>query len=316
MSTGFLKCMIAFAAVAAAAQAQTFERRAVITGAAEGRCVVDILVDGQAEVEVRRENVTVRNLKGQTPTLTRFECSSPMPMNPVDFRFAKVQGRGNVQLLQAPQGDGVAAVKIDDPQNGAGQYVLELRWNGGAPIAPPVVVENRRPRFGTDDAIRVCQAYVRDQAAQRFQANDVVFRRTVMDDQPGRSEWVKGFFEARSPRGEPRNYEFSCGVNFESGQVRSADVQPLRGDVMSAYGDQRSGRAIQACEASVEQRMTQDGLHRIDFGSVHVDDRPGRGEWIVGAASGMERERSIWVDFQCSVDPRGGAVRSVDVTRR
>jgi hypothetical protein len=135
-----------------------------------------------------------------------------------------------------------------------------------------------------------------------------------MDDQPGRSEWVKGFLETRG--GGPNHFQFSCSVNFATGQVRSADIQPMRGDFGMAFGDGGTGRVIQACEASVEQRMAQDGFRRVDFGSVRMDERPGRGEYVVGAASALERDRPLWFDFSCSADLRDGTVRSAEVTPR
>jgi hypothetical protein len=82
------------------------------------------------------------------------------------------------------------------------------------------------------------------------------------------------------------------------------------------FGDQTTGRAIQACEVSVEERLTHDGFRRVDFGSVRVDDRPGRSDYVVGAASALERDRPLWFDFSCSVDLRAGTVRSADVTPR
>jgi len=315
----FFKYATACGALAAGVHAQTFERRAAIAPGGnpmDGRCVVALTVDGTADVEVRHEIVVVRNLKGQTPSLGRFECTGPMPSNPPGFRFEKIQGRGNLQLVQVPQGDGVAAVHIDDPQGGAGEYVFELHWGGNAPPPPPpMAMEVPHRRFGTDDAVRLCRGYVRDQAARRFHASDVVFRRTMMDDQPGRSDWVTGFFEAQGD-GPPRNFRFSCSVDFGSGQVRSADVQPMREDTGRGFGDPRNGRAIQACEASVEQRLSGDGFRRIDFGSVRMDERQGRGEYVVGTASTPDRDRPTWFDFSCSVDMRDGTVRSADVTRR
>jgi hypothetical protein len=136
-----------------------------------------------------------------------------------------------------------------------------------------------------------------------------------MDDQPGRNDWVKGFFEARGLAGRPRNYRFSCSVNFDIGQVRSADVQPIPNG-QDAFGDSGISRAIQACEASVEQRLGNDGYRRIDFGSVSPDDRPGRGDLVTGTATALERDRPVWFDFSCSANLREGTVRSAEVTRR
>lgn len=314
-----LKVVLIAGAVAAALPAQTFERRAVLAPGpvrGEGRCVVEITVDGTAELEIRHDDLVVRNMKGQTPQVRRFECTEPMPGNPANFRFAGVQGRGRQDLIEAPQtSGGVAAIRIDDPQGGAGNYAFELHWNGMAPVVVQTEPDRRPRRFGTDDAVMLCQSYVRDQAAQRFGSPEVIFRRTMMDDQPGRNDWVTGFFEARTREGMPRSFRFSCSVNFDAGQIRSADIQPA-GDGRGMFGEEATSRAIQACEVSVEQKLTQDGFRRVDFGSVRVDDRPGRSDWVVGAAAAMERERPMWFDFSCSVDLRAGVVRSAEVTRR
>lgn len=319
MTSKYLKIALVCSAAAMAAQAQTFERRAVLTGGnpADGRCVVEVTVDGTAEIEVRHENLVLRNLKGQTPELRRFECSAPMPGHPMGFRFAGVRGRGKQELLQSADGSGVAVIRIDDPQNGAGQYAFELRWNGEMAMGAPMAAMPVRPmRFGTDEAVNACQDYVRDQVGRRrLGEGDVVFRRAVMDDQPGRSEWVKGFFELRGRMGQPRAFQFSCSVDFGGRLVRSADIQPMD-HMEGAWGDPGQGRAIQACEASVEQRLTGDGHHRIDFGSVRVDERPGRNEFVVGAATIFDRDRPEWFDFSCAVNMRDGTVRSADVTRR
>lgn len=358
MSSTYLRYLVVFGAVAAAANAQTFQRRATLVGGGnpgEGRCVVEVVVDGAAQVEIRGDSAMLRNLKGQAPQWRRFECTSPMPANPVGFRFAGIDGRGRQDLVQSPQNGGVAVVHIEDSDNGSEGYTFEVRWGGGEmsrggppvgqsyPVQPfPPQQVQPQPNFGqgqdrrydgngngndrggfngspnrfyTDDAIRVCQVYVREQAARRYRANDVIFRRTIMDDQPGRNDWVKGFFEARSVNGRAQNYQFSCSVDFDRGTVRSSTITMLRSP-QGAYGDMASGKAIQSCEASVEQRLIHDGYRRVDFGQVNVDDRPGRNDLVLGVASALERDRPTSFDFSCQVDLKDGDVRSAEVTRR
>ena len=330
MSLRFSAFLAALLAIATTASAQTLQRRATATGGArpgEGKCVVEVVVDGTAEVEIRGDNASLRNLKGQAPQWRRFECTAPMPLNPGDFRFHGIDGRGKQQLMQEPRNGGPAVIQIDDPDNGSEGYTFEVTWGEGGPVsraepaAPPYPVQSfplqgRGPNhFVTDDAVQACQGYVRQQAARQFRANDIIFRRTRMDDQPGRNDWVTGFFESRSPSGRPRSFQFSCSVNFDTGQVRSATVNPMN-NPQNAFGDAMNGRAIQACEVSVEQRLTHDGYQRIDFGSVSVDDRPGRNDSVTGAATALDRNRPAWFDFSCSVDLQGGSVRSAEVNRR
>ena len=357
MLSRYAGCFVALATLTVVAQAQTLQKRSVplnMRNPGEGRCVVEVVVDGAAQVEIRGDVATLRNLKGQSPQWKRFECTSPLPANPADFRFRGIDGRGQQQLLQAPQNGGVATIRIDDPDNGQEGYTFEVTWgvgdqrgmgemsrNGPVPVMPAPVppmpqdrgmqgppMQDRRDlngrdngdrrgnRFGTDEAIQGCQTYVRTQAARRYGANEIVFRRTLMVDQPGRNDFVTGFFEARNVRqGRPRSYRFSCSVNFDTGMVRSADIQPMRNNE-SMYGEAATSRAIQGCEVSVEQRLARDGYSRIDFGSVNIDDRPGRNDYVVGVASGLERGRPVWFDFSCSVNLQDGDVRSAEVNRR
>ena len=77
--------------------------------------------------------------------------------------------------------------------------------------------------FGTDEAVRVCQDAVAQQAETRFGRADIHFRGTRIDDNPGRNDWVVGTLDVHhGPRGE--RFRFSCSVNFDTGRVRSADL--------------------------------------------------------------------------------------------
>jgi hypothetical protein len=79
--------------------------------------------------------------------------------------------------------------------------------------------------FGVDEAVRVCQQAVLTQASRRFRSNDIHFHRTAIDDNPGREDWVTGTLDIhRGPRDE--RFGFSCSVDFDSGRVRSAVVDP------------------------------------------------------------------------------------------
>jgi len=178
------------AAVAIPASAQNNQRRATMVGGGSpdrGKCTVEIVVDGAAEVEIRGDTATLRNLKGQPPQWRRFECSGVMPNNPGEFRFAGVDGRGNQQLVRDPRNGGVAVVQIQDPNNGTEGYTFDIFWGGpGSPQQDRNRTETRAPevrepvypypgdrggrqRFSQNDAMRSCQDAVRQQAAGRYQ---------------------------------------------------------------------------------------------------------------------------------------------------
>jgi hypothetical protein len=295
----------------------------------EAKCTLEVVVDGAAEVEIRGDTARLRNLQGQPPQWRRFECSQVMPANPAGFRFQGIDGRGRQQLVQEPGNGRPAVIRIDDSGGGQEGYTFDIMWGldgpgrpgpiSRGPYGPPYVQGPPPPppgrRFFTEDAVRACQEYVRDEAARRFRARDVVFRRTRMDDRAGRNDSVIGFFEARQPGRPPLNYRFACSVDFNNGRVRTAEVIPIQNGV-SGWGDPVNGRAIEACEVAVEQRLRQQGFRNADFGSASLDDRPGRNDRILGTVSARDRNRPAWFDFMCSVNMRSGTVRTVEVNRR
>lgn len=136
-------------AVAAIAGAQTFPRRAAVVGGGSpdrGQCTIEVVVDGAAEVEVRGDVAVLRNLSGQPPQWRRFECTSTMPANPADFRFAGVDGRGKQDLVRDPRDGGAAVVRIEDSDNGSEAYTFNLSWGNGYPAT-----QDRGPFGGRDD---------------------------------------------------------------------------------------------------------------------------------------------------------------------
>ncbi|HXS93140.1 MAG TPA: hypothetical protein VN736_00965 [Candidatus Limnocylindrales bacterium] len=264
------------------------QRQATMVGGGtpdRGKCTIEVVVDGSAQVEVRGTSATLRTLSGQPAQWRRFECTGQMPANAPNFRFAGVDGRGKQQLMRDPRNGGVAVVQIDDPEGGAEGYTFDLFWDtrgGGGPGTygsqpgyqpdqrnaqgnypgqqgypdradrqqePPNGGgwdrdEHYRPGyrdsdyyhryghgFGMDEAIRVCQDAVKDQAVQRFGRADIHFHGTRIDDRPGRNDVVSGTLDVhRGPREE--RFGFSCSVNFDNGRVRSADLdrRPLADD--------------------------------------------------------------------------------------
>jgi hypothetical protein len=144
MNTRYL---LTIAGLALSAHAQTLERRADITGGGDrdhGKCTIEVVVDGVAEVEIRGDRGVLRNLAGQPPQWRRFVCNAPMAPHPAGFRFAGVDGRGHQTLVRAPEGGGPAIVRIEDPPSGSEGYTFDIFWQmgGGAPpssaqMAPP-----------------------------------------------------------------------------------------------------------------------------------------------------------------------------------
>ncbi|MEE9179401.1 MAG: hypothetical protein V3U22_00785, partial [Vicinamibacteria bacterium] len=55
---------------------------------------------------------------------------SPLPESEVPVSLHKIDGRGNVELVQTPSSsnDYTAVVRIEDDKNGADTYEFELTW--------------------------------------------------------------------------------------------------------------------------------------------------------------------------------------------
>jgi hypothetical protein len=338
----FAIAIAAFASITGSVNAQTFQRKATLTGGGNpgrGHCTVEVVVDGAAEVEIQGDTATLRNLSGQPPQWRRFECTGPLPANSPNVRFTGVDGRGRQELVRDPGNGGVAVVRIQDPEGGAEGYTFDLTWGDGGYSQGrgysrsggnyPDGRERSRweprvsgpgGRFTTEQAVRVCQEAVREQATQRFRTPNIAFRRTTLDDNPGRQDWVKGIVDVRRGYDRDEAYRFSCSVNFDTGVVRSVQIEPIQGRWPSqGYGDSggaSNAAAIESCERTVEERILGEGYRHVDFVSVNMDNRPGRNDWIAGNARADRPYRSDSFEFSCSVNLQNGVVRSVDVRRR
>jgi hypothetical protein len=180
---------VAFATLAATSgiiSGQNYERKAMIRGGSpdRGKCTIEVVVDGAAEVEIRGDNAVLRNLAGRPPQWRRFECSGPVPGNPTNFRFTGVDGRGRQTLVREPRDGGVAVVRIEDPENGSEGYTFDLTWSGvaGNPgRQPPPAYPDARPngdrrddrdRGSRDDADRGS----RDDHDRAYRDDDVYHR--------------------------------------------------------------------------------------------------------------------------------------------
>jgi hypothetical protein len=226
--------------VAFPAGAQQFHRRATLVGGGggdRGKCTIEVVVDGVAEVEIRGDEGILRNISGPNSHWRRFQCTDPLPRNPVEFRYQGINGRGRQDLVRDPRNGGVAVVRIDD-RRGADVYVFELLWHRGfnrppdripERIVPERVPERVPRRFTVQQAVEVCKDSVRNLAFDRYRGRRVEFLNTRIDDNPGRNDWVVGVIDVfRGREGWEGRYRFSCSVNFDTGRVRSADIEPTR----------------------------------------------------------------------------------------
>lgn len=87
-------------------------------------------VDIGAEIEIRRDRHTVTDRGGQGVSERRARFETALPELPVPVSVRKLDGRGKVELVQAPSRDNdyTAIIVIEDDDNGADDYEVELRW--------------------------------------------------------------------------------------------------------------------------------------------------------------------------------------------
>ena len=142
-------------------------RRATFTLRGEGdrgRCTIAVVVDDVAEVELRGEFATLRPITGRPPYWRRFECSAPMPMNPIDFQFFGVAGRGRQFLVRQPGDGGPGIVRIEDRRGGEEAYTFDVTWRFRRDFNPPPVRED----YDRDEAYyRDREAWFRDEGWRR-----------------------------------------------------------------------------------------------------------------------------------------------------
>lgn len=107
-------------------------RRAEIRGGGgDGKCTIEVRVDGTAEVAILGEEARLRTLSGNPSSWVRFQCNQRMPTAPNAFKFKGIDGRGRQDLVQ-PAGNGQPAViRIDDPKGGDEGYTFDVEWRGG-----------------------------------------------------------------------------------------------------------------------------------------------------------------------------------------
>ena len=116
------------------------------------------------------------------------------------------------------------------PNNDQRREPIERGGSWGAPPYRPGYRDSDYYRqwghgFGTDEAVRVCRDSVYEQASRRFHTRDIHFLHTRMDDNPGRNDFVVGRIDVH-PNSRGEVYSFSCSVNFDSGRVRTAEIDP------------------------------------------------------------------------------------------
>ena len=253
---------------------QSYERRAFIRGGNpdRGKCTIEVVVDGAADVEVRGDSAVLRNLSGQPPQWRRFECTSPMPPNPANFRFSGVDGRGRQTLIRDPRDGGAAVVRIEDPDNGSEGYTFDLTWSGGYPGGQAVPAYPRQPERRDDD-----RGY-RDDRDRGYRDDDVYHR--DRDESYRGQDWRMRFFERiREDVDHVQSHAFSSGGDQYRFARTRQELDELQSKLAAGrYDQQELDEVIAALDHVVrdnrlsgrDREILSDDLNRMrDFRARH-----------------------------------------------
>ncbi len=215
-------------------------------GGDHGKCTIEVEVDGAADVELFGDSGRIRTLWGSPANWRRFECNSPIPRNPADFRFSGIDGRGRQSLVADPRSNrGVAVIRIEDPKGGREGYTFDVEWRngyGGGYTGGGGYPGRGRwdddggsyypgdPGRDPDGVVDACQDAVRDRAVRDFGLRNLRFYAPdrVFDQRP--RTVISGGFDAWLGGGRgSAPYRYTCTVNG-GGRVKSVDVRPAYRD--------------------------------------------------------------------------------------
>jgi len=213
----------------------------------KGQCDIRLRVDGEAEVSVRGDTVSVRTISGRDARDDGSECNEPLPARALSgFDFDVRDRRGDIALLSEPtqRSGNRAVVRIRDNDGGEGRYHFRLTWqmdgrvSGAGGSYPP----GNRPGgdYGDDprggyqglggtaarigSAIDACSDAVSDRIAQQYRYAGMDILSIRADNGPGANDTVAG--EVVAGRGsDSGRFSFACQVDFNSGRLRNVSVQ-------------------------------------------------------------------------------------------
>ena len=289
-------------------RAQLFQRKAALVGVGssnEGRCTVQVIVDGAANVELRGDQAILRDVSGQAPIWQRFECTGVMPSSPASFRFIPTEGRGTQELVRDPRNGGAAVVRIEDPEGGTGVYTFDVYWSERPGLYPG--------RYSAEQAMRLCRDLVRQRAARNID-RDIEFLNTEIDNDAATHDRVIGKFDA--PESGER-YQFSCSMTAD-GSLRSVDIEPLRpiygGENEASRSEFTGQQAIRVCRDATAQRVERQGYHDLTFPSTNLGEPGERTHVVNGVVQGYREGRGDSFDFSCRVNRFTGNVQSIEVS--
>ncbi len=87
-------------------------------------------IDNTAVVSIHGSDVRTTTTSGKSAYNVNVQDNGRLPHRPVTVFLEQQRGRGRVRIIQQPSSgnDFTAAVRVRDPQSGAGRYEFTLGW--------------------------------------------------------------------------------------------------------------------------------------------------------------------------------------------
>lgn len=96
-------------------------------------------VDDRANIVISGNTIYAQNVSGNQVTTSYQNITGALPRRATTINVRKVDGRGNVSVIQQPNRSNnfTAIVQIYDSKGGAGNYKIEASWVGAANVEEP-----------------------------------------------------------------------------------------------------------------------------------------------------------------------------------
>lgn len=102
-----------------------------------GRLVWRGRVDGEDNVRLSGDRVTVEHISAMPVQQDSYDLSAPLPAWQVPITLRRMRGRGDIDVLEqpSPRNGYTAVVRIRDSKSGSDMYEFELRWDNSEPAS-------------------------------------------------------------------------------------------------------------------------------------------------------------------------------------
>lgn len=96
----------------------------------QGRVRWSGTVDDTAIISIHGTDVRTTTTSGKTAYNVNADANGRLPHRPATVFLEQQRGRGRIRIIQQPSesNDFTAAVRVRDPQSGAGRYEFTVRW--------------------------------------------------------------------------------------------------------------------------------------------------------------------------------------------